>query len=359
MKEVERISLGGYAFTFEKDAATLAQNYLRELENYYSGREGGSEILDGIEERMAELLQEKCGRDGIVSRGEIERVMKILGKPEDIEAGDDAGPRRSGPTEAYPHRRLFRDLSNKVVGGVCSGLGAYFRTDPVLFRILFVLFTLIGFFGHWNRWHTWVVPFFSTPVFIYIILWIIMPAAKTVQQRWAQRGEDGSINSIERNIEKGAKEFEKTVVRVSHSNGFNEVAKVIGKMFGLLLLLVGFAGVFTAGLVLFGSGSAFMEGAGNGIFGLGHLIGRGMHELYIVAPSVFRALMHPWMRVLVSAIIFLPFLGLLYGGLQLIFDFKSPRWSPGLIIFILWLLCIIAAGILFAIGFWSTELNVV
>ena len=63
--------------------------------------------------------------------------------------------------------------------------------------------------------------------------------------------------------------------------------------------------------------------------------------------------------VLVSAIIFLPFLGLLYGGLQLIFDFKSPRWSPGLIIFILWLLCIIAAGILFAIGFWSTELNVV
>ena len=100
MKEVERISLGGYAFTFEKDAATLAQNYLRELENYYSGREGGSEILDGIEERMAELLQEKCGRDGIVSRSEIERVMKILGKPEDIEAGDDAGSSATFPTKS-------------------------------------------------------------------------------------------------------------------------------------------------------------------------------------------------------------------------------------------------------------------
>lgn len=356
MKEVERISLGGYAFTFEKDAATLAQNYLRELENYYSTREGGSEILEGIEERMAELLQEKCGRDGIVSRSEIERVMKILGKPEDIEAGDDAGPSQAGPTEAYPHRRLYRDLSHKVIGGVCSGLGAYFNTDPVLFRILFVLFTLIGCSLHWRHWF---VPFVSTPVLIYVILWIIIPAAKTVQQRWAQRGEDGTINSIERNIEKGAKEFEKTVVRVSNSSGFHEVASVMGKIIGLMLLIVGFAGLFTGVLVMFGSGRIGMECTGNGLFGLGLLIDKGMHELYIVAPSVFRALMHPWMRVLVSAIIFLPFLGLLYGGLQLIFGFKSPRWSPGLIIFILWLLCIIATGILFAIGFWSTEINVV
>ena len=356
MKEVERISLGGYAFTFEKDAATLAQNYLRELENYYSGREGGSEILEGIEERMAELLQEKCGRDGIVSRGEIERVMKILGKPEDIEAGDDAGPRQTGPTEAYPHRRLYRDLSHKVVAGVCSGLGAYLNTDPVLFRILFVVFTLIGFAGHW---HNWFIPFFTTPVLIYVILWICVPAAKTVQQRWAARGEDGTINSIERNIEKGAKEFEKTVVRVSNSSGFHEVANVFGKIFGLAFLLVGFAGLFAAGLVLFGSGRIFMEGAGDGIFGLGLVIDRGMHELYITAPSVFRALMHPWMRILISAIIFLPFLGLLYGGLQLIFGFKSPKWSPGLIIFILWLLCIIATGILFAIGFWSTGITVI
>ena len=317
MKEVERISLGGYAFTFEKDAATLAQNYLRKLENYYNGREGGSEILEGIEERMAELPQEKCGRDGIVSRAEIERVMSILGKPEDIEAGDDAGPRRSGPTEAYPHRRLYRDLSNKVIGGVCSGLGAYFKTDPVLFRILFVLFTLIGFAGHWNHWYRWFIPFFSTPVLIYVILWIIMPAAKTVQQRWAQRGEDGTINSIERNIEKSAKEFEKTIVRVSNSNGFREVASAIGKVIGIFMMLVGFAGLLACVLLVL--------------------------DINLVT------------RALALAIVFIPFFGILYGGLQLIFGFKSPKWQPGLILFILWMLCIVSLCVFVASGFISHE----
>ena len=352
MKEVERISLGGYAFTFEKDAAILAQNYLRELGNYYNGREGGSEILEGIEERMAELLQEKCGRDGIVSRSEIERVMKILGKPEDIEAGDDSEPRPAGPTEAYPHRRLYRDLSHKVVAGVCSGLGAYFNTDPVLFRVLFVIFTLIGCS---MRWYHWFVPFFTTPVVIYVILWIIIPAAKTVQQRWAQRGEDGTINSIERNIEKGAKEFEKTVVRVSNSSGFHEVATVIGKIIGLFVLIVGFAGLFAGALAIFGSGRFGVAANGDGLFGLGLLYDRGMRELYFHAPNIARAIMQPGVNILMMLIVTLPFLGLLYGGLQLIFGFKSPKWHPGLWIFIIWLLCIIAAAVLIITGYLSHE----
>lgn len=58
MKEVERVSLGGYAFTFDDDAARLTEEYLGQLEKHYDGRTGGSEIMDCIEERMAELLTE-------------------------------------------------------------------------------------------------------------------------------------------------------------------------------------------------------------------------------------------------------------------------------------------------------------
>ena len=90
MKEVERFSLGGYAFTLEQDAATLVGDYLGELEIYYDGREGGSDIMEGIEERMAELLLEKAGRDGVCTREMIEQIIGILGKPEIIEAaGED------------------------------------------------------------------------------------------------------------------------------------------------------------------------------------------------------------------------------------------------------------------------------
>jgi len=351
MKEVERVSLGGYAFTFEKDAAVIAQKYLNELENHYRSHEGGEEILEGIEERMAELLQERCGRDGIVTRVDVESVMQILGKPEDIEAEDEQ-KEQPRETEPYPHRRLYRDLSNKVVAGVCSGAGAYLNVDPVVFRVLFVVFTLVGCLGHWRNWF---FPFITTPVLLYIILWICIPAAKTVKQRWEQRGEDGTLNGIQRSVEKGAREFGDAINRVGQTDGFHEFSNVFGKAIGIIILLIGFAGLFAGGVAVFGSGRLGF-GSGDGIFGLGLLYDRGMHELYAEAPIVAHALLQPAVQVLLLCVGFLPFLGMLYGGLQLLFDFKSPKWHPGLVIFIVWLLCIIAAGILLAAGVASQEI---
>ena len=62
MKETIQLSLGGYAFIFEKDAADALEGYLKTLETHYLKQEGGKEIMEGIEERMAELLQEKTDR---------------------------------------------------------------------------------------------------------------------------------------------------------------------------------------------------------------------------------------------------------------------------------------------------------
>ena len=351
MKEVERVSLGGYAFTFEKEAAASAQKYLNELEKHYKNREGGAEILEGIEERMAELLQEKCGREGVVSTADIEDVMRILGKPEDIDTEGEAEQKNQPRYEEGPRKRLYRNLNDKVVAGVCSGLGTYLNVDPALFRILFAVFTALGIF---TRWHVFFfVPVLTFPI-LYVILWISMPPAKTVQQRWEQRGEDGTLNGIERTIEKGAKEFEDAMVKVGQSNFFQEFASVIGKVIGVIVLLVGFAGLFAGTVALFGSGR-FGINAGDGIFGLGLLYDRGLHELYFHVPSVARALMQPGVNILLMLAVMIPFLGLLYGGLQMIFGFKSPKWHPGLVLFILWLLIIIAIAVLIVIGLLTHE----
>ena len=112
MKEVEKVSLGGYAFTLDTDAAEFAAGYLGELERFYAGREGGGEILEGIEERMAELLREKCGQDGVVSKPMIEGIIAILGRPEEIEgvgapegdAGSAAGTTKEGLSRNPPAR---------------------------------------------------------------------------------------------------------------------------------------------------------------------------------------------------------------------------------------------------------------
>ena len=365
MKEIERVSLGGYAFTLESDAARLAEEYLGELEKYYDGRAGGGEILDGIEERMAELLMEKAGRDGVVSRPMIEEAIGILGRPEDIEAAEEeagaegnspAGPANDGKGTSNDERRqrkLYRDLENKMVAGVCSGLAAYFKQDVALFRILFVLFTVVFTFGFWHHGVGWRISM-GAPT-IYVILWICMPAAKTVRQRWEQRGEDGTLNSIQRSVEAGAKEFEEAVKTVGQSTAWNEFANIFGKMVGLVLLIVGFAGLFTGSLWGFGSGW-FGHRHGDGFLGLGRLYDKGLADLHLYAPQAAHALAQPGVNILIALVCFLPFLGILYGALQLLFGFKSPKWHPGLVIFILWLLAVVALGILIATGYISTEL---
>ena len=372
MKEVERISLGGYAFTLDQDAAQLAADYLDELEQHYASRQGGSEVLEGIEERMAELLHEQCGRDGVASKAVIERIIAILGRPEQIDAEGDAGPEQyqtegdsgSQPGDINRHpgldpgsprskRKLYRDMTNKVVAGVCSGLSSYFNLDVALFRILFVAGTVAMAVPRWHGHYTVHLLF---PI-IYLILWIAMPAAKTVRQRWEQRGEDGTIHSIQQSIESGAKELSEAASRIGDSPVWDKFGKGIAKLIGVVLLVIGFAGLFGGGVLGFGSGFLHAgQHAASGLFGLGELYSQGMSELYDVAPAFALALHKPWIRILLILVVFLPFLGITYGALQLLFGFKAPSWHPGLVIFVLWLLCIIAAGVLFVTGAWSAEM---
>ena len=359
MKEVERFSLGGYAFTLEQDAASLVGDYLGELEKHYNGREGGSEIMEGIEERMAELLLEKAGREGVCTRQMIEQIIDILGRPEVIEAAGEeeevrgqAREDNQGARDDMKKRKLYRDMNNKVVAGVCSGLAAYFKIDVALPRILFTLFSIVFLLGwRWHGSHAAVTMHLFFPT-LYLILWICMPPAKTVRQRWEQRGEDGTLHSIQQSIENGAREIDDAVRSVTSTKAAHDFGVIFEKFFGVILLIVAFSVLFTGGVVTFGSG---ILGNKHSFFGLGELFQRGMDELSLTAPSVAATLVHPWVHILTAVVIFLPFLGLLYAALQLIFGFKSPKWHPGLVIFVLWLMSLLALAILVITGVVSTQ----
>jgi phage shock protein C len=56
-------------------------------------------------------------------------------------------------------KRLIRSESNKVIAGVCGGLGEYFDIDPTIVRLVFIVFALAGGPG----------------ILAYIIMWLIMP----------------------------------------------------------------------------------------------------------------------------------------------------------------------------------------
>lgn len=328
MKETVQLSIGGYAFTLEKDAAQALEAYLGSLESHYMKQDGGKEIMEGIEERMAELLLDKTPGGNVVTLPVIQGVIEIIGKPETIEA-DDPAPETSAEK---PRKKLFRDMSNKRLGGVCSGLANYLDIEVAWLRVIFAVVAVVVFFsgaehGVWSL---------TVPV-LYCILWAAMPAARTAQDRWAMKGEGGTADDIRRNVQSGIHEMGDTAREVVRSDFFQRFGKWILVLVGVVLLITGTSGLASVSVLSLKGTELF-----------GSHITHFLEEIAEQAPGMYDLISTPWVMVLAALAIILPFVGLLYAGIQLIFGFKSPSWKPGLVIFVLWLIILI---VLLVLGF--------
>ena len=341
MTEIEKVSIGGYAFTLEKAASEEVGKYLKNLEVHYLGKPGGKEIMEGIEERMAELLLERCGRNGVATMADIQSLIGILGRPERIEA-DDPEPEQA---QARPQKKLYRDLENKRIAGVCAGLGNYFNFDVVAMRIIFCVITLALFFTGADE-GVWSLSGFAA----YAILWLAMPAARTAQERWAMKGDAGTLDDIQRNIRNGVEEMGDAArrgmdeVRDTVRGHGNELGKIILLVIGIILLLGGVSGLASVSVIGLKGPTLFSAP-----------LDRFLDELSVDVPIFYDMVNTPWIMVLAVLAVVLPLIGLIYGGIQMIFGFKPPKWRPGLVIFILWLVVLVVLAVLFAMGVVSTE----
>ena len=341
MTEIEKVSIGGYAFTLEKAASEEVGKYLKNLEAHYLGKPGGKEIMEGIEERMAELLLERCGRNGVATMADIQSLIGILGRPERIEA-DDPEPEQA---QARPQKKLYRDLENKRIAGVCAGLGNYFNFDVVAMRIIFCVITLALFFTGADE-GVWSLSGFAA----YAILWLAMPAARTAQERWAMKGDAGTLDDIQRNIRNGVEEMGDAArrgmdeVRDTVRGHGNELCKIILLVIGIILLLGGVSGLASVSVIGLKGPTLFSAP-----------LDRFLDELSVDVPIFYDMVNTPWIMVLAVLAIVLPLIGLIYGGIQMIFGFKPPKWRPGLVIFVLWLVVLVVLAVLFAMGVVSTE----
>ena len=336
MKTTEQISVGGYAFILEQDASQALGKYIAELESHYLQQEGGKEIMEGIEERVAELLLDKCGNGRVGTLEHVQAVIDVVGRPERIEADD---PAAETPAGEKPRKRLFRDLAHKSLGGVCSGLATYLDIEVSWLRIGFIVLTLINFFGG-IRSGMWSL----TVPGIYCILWLAMPAARTAQDRWAMSGESGSADEIRRNVQSGIREMGDTAREVAHSDFFKQFGRIFLIIIGLVLLITGTSGLASISVLSL---------KGVDLFGVPYM--EFMDELSEHAPVFLDLMNTTWVMVLVALAVILPFVGILYGGIQMIFGFKSPSWKPGLVIFVLWLIILVVLGVLGFAGIISTE----
>lgn len=283
MNKVLNINLGGYALTIDDDAYQYLDQYLDRVRRRFHESEGRDEIVGDIEARLGELISADMRSRTIVMLPDVEAAVKIMGMPEDFESGtadtassgmdtgaagskssSAAGGKRSGPG-IKPGKRLFRDEEDKVVSGVCSGLAAYLGIqDPVWIRLAFVVLTFIsgGF---------WVIS--------YIILSVVVPAAKTAADRLAMRGEPINVDSIAQEIEAGFNRFGSQVnefgdringgaVRSSGRNAVANGLSILGQIFAMMLKFIGKFGlvvIFVLGIVLFLALAVSWVG---GVFGL-------------------------------------------------------------------------------------------
>ncbi|MCD6332859.1 MAG: PspC domain-containing protein [Bacteroidales bacterium] len=188
MKKTIKISLAGLAFDIEEDAFEQLDQYLKQLQERFRDTEGGSEILNDIEARLAELFQQAhpAARDAI-TLSDVDTAIGILGDPEEIgEMADDEEKTDAEKTGDRGAKRMFRDPDQRVIGGVCSGLGEYLNIDPVIIRIVFIVFTLT----------------YGVGLLIYLLLWIAIPEAKTRSEKMEMRGELINISNIERSVQR-------------------------------------------------------------------------------------------------------------------------------------------------------------
>ncbi|MCY7310606.1 MAG: PspC domain-containing protein [Chitinophagaceae bacterium] len=174
MKKIININLSGRVIPIEDAAYEKLQAYIESLRRYFANEESRDEIINDIESRIAELLQEKIrkGADAITDEA-VNEVIASMGTVEDFEAEEKENASSATTASASqqsnqqnfiygeknPRGRLYRDSNDKFIGGVCSGIATYLNVDPAVVRLLFAIIgfgTGIGFLA-------------------YIILWIVLP----------------------------------------------------------------------------------------------------------------------------------------------------------------------------------------
>lgn len=217
MNEITKIHLGRQAFTIAVDAHKELQEYLRAIKKHMGDSD---DAVEEVELRMAELLAERgVTGDKVVLLKDVEYLKQQLGKPGDF--GDEEEQVAADDNNAP--KRLFRDTQGAIIAGVASGLGKYFGLDPIWFRLAFIALVFAGGSG----------------ALIYIIMWLIMPEAKTKSDRLQMQGKSVTVDTLKGVVERADVEGAAKRAGTAVGKAVNIVLKVILAVVGAALLTAG------------------------------------------------------------------------------------------------------------------------
>ena len=267
MNKIIKINLAGQAVSIDEQAYDSLSHYMRSLEKHFVNTESGKEILDDIEARIAELFFAKLRVNDFISEVHVQEAITLMGTAQDMGAEDHDESQDSQGYKDPKRKKLFRDKDDAIFGGVCSGIGAYYGLDTIAVRIIFILLVMLA----------------GAPIVAYIILWAIIPAAITPQDRYRMHGDASTISDIANNIREEAASVSSNLRNEAYkwsenlknngslkrgtqtlTSGVAEIITVVAKLFAVFLIIMLVMLCIYFPLVILSSASGTFSGYING-----------------------------------------------------------------------------------------------
>ena len=178
MKKVIETCVGNRNFSLDEDAYARLDEYLTHFRGRLSGTTAAqnNEIMSDLEDRIAELFTAETYGNRVVSLAIVEKIIAQLGMPDGCAEPSGAAPSQEQTTK----KKIYRDMDNKSIAGVCSGLATYLDIDVVLVRVIMLVALIAWSAGFW----------------IYLILWIAVPKAVTPAQKCEMHGEPATTGNM-------------------------------------------------------------------------------------------------------------------------------------------------------------------
>lgn len=321
------ININGTVFHIEEQAYELLKEYMTDVKRHFFNSADSLEITTDIENRIAEMLNEilvREGRQAVIDQ-DINYVIEQMGSVKDFEyaeENDTTGFEEPAFTGAAGSRRLFRNPDDHLVGGVCAGIANYFDVQSVWIRLFFTI----------------AFVFFGTGLFLYIILWIILPKAVTRADKMAMKGEPLDLQGFKRNFEAEMSSVSDRIAGLKHEGRpfvyktrdfvsdffhhlfvfFGGAGKVLVKLLGLAVILGCVAGIIA---VVIGLGATWFFGGNN----------------FSLPDSFFNYEHINQVRAAVALIAIIPLTAIIIVVASLMFSTASLNRSAGITLLVVWL----------------------
>lgn len=313
------ININGIVFHIEEEAYEVLRTYMTDIKRHFAYSADSEEIVTDIENRLAEMFNERLSKHNkqVIEVLDVSEIIHQMGSVNDFADLDE----ETNPTSTSFSRiekRLYRDAEEKNIAGVCAGLAHYFDIEVKWVRLTAILSIFLSGSG----------------ILAYVILWMVVPEAKTRQEKMAMRGEQINLQNFKKNFDDELESFKQNFSAKNFQKASDSTGKVLNSLVDAIVRIVKVLIKIIGGFVILAGVMALLALISGLIFSLGFWNNEEMNMLPFSA-------INPEYRSAVYFSIFLllvvPLIALISFAVRVIFNRGFISRTGSFAMLVLWL----------------------